>query len=414
MKEKTVPELRFEGFFQAWEQRKLGDHAEILTGGTPKTSISEYWNPKQIPWMSSGEVNKKRLDGTDNMISEKGLKNSSARWIKEHSVLIALTGKGKTRGTVAVNNIRLTTNQSTAAIIPNDNLYYEFIYQNLIKRYDELRMISSGDRTRGGLNNQIISDVVIPCPSKDEQIKIGTFFKRLDDTIAIHQRKLEQLRLLKQGFLQKMFVTHGRFPEVRFAKFDEEWERRKLHEMLSEPITDGPHKTPKLEERGVPFISVEAIVDNKIDFNRKHGYISVMTDKLYSKKYKPQYNNVFLVKSGSTVGKVAIVETKKHFNIWSPLAAMRVGGVSAPYFLYYLLQTKGVQKQVRDKASNGSQPNLGMRELENFFVKITLNLDEQKKIGIFFKQLDDTISLHHHKLNSLKQLKKSFLQKMFI
>ena len=75
--------------FQDWEQRKLGSESKILTGGTPKTSIPEYWEPKKIPWMSSGEVNKRRLDGTDNMISEEGLNNSSARWVKKYSVLIA-------------------------------------------------------------------------------------------------------------------------------------------------------------------------------------------------------------------------------------------------------------------------------------------------------------------------------------
>lgn len=193
----------------------------------------------------------------------------------------------------------------------------------------------------------------------------------------------------------------------------QEWKQRKLREMLTEPITDGPHETPKLEEKGIPFISVDAIVDNKIDFDRKRGYISEATDELYSKKYKPQYNDVFLVKSGSTVGKTAIVETKKRFNIWSPLAAMRVGDVSAPYFLYYLLQTKELQNQVRDKASNGTQPNLGMRELEKFYTKITLNFDEQLKIGTFFKQLDNTITLHQQKYDLLLRLKKAYLQQMF-
>ncbi|MBC1530946.1 restriction endonuclease subunit S [Listeria booriae] len=201
-----LPRVRFTGFEGEWEQRRLGDYAEILTGGTPKTSISEYWEPKKIPWMSSGEVNKRRLDGTDNMISEEGLNNSSARWVKAHSVLIALAGQGKTRGTVAVNNIRLTTNQSIAAIVPKDNLHYEFVYQNLLKRYDELRMFSSGDGTRGGLNKQIVSDVVIPSPSKEEQFKIGAFFKQLDNTITLYQYKIDQLNILKKSCLQNMFI----------------------------------------------------------------------------------------------------------------------------------------------------------------------------------------------------------------
>ena len=203
---KKVPELRFPGFTDDWEDRKLGEHSNILTGGTPKTSMSNYWNPKEIPWMSSGEVNKRRLNETDNMISKEGLENSSARWVKENSIVIALAGQGKTRGTVAVNNIPLTTNQSIAAIEPYETLNFEFIFQNLSKRYDELRMMSSGDGTRGGLNKKIIYDIIITAPILEEQQKIGSFFKQLDNTIALHQRKLDLLKEQKKGFLQKMFV----------------------------------------------------------------------------------------------------------------------------------------------------------------------------------------------------------------
>lgn len=151
--------------------------------------MSNYWNPKEIPWMSSGEVNKIRLNETDNMISKEGLENSSARWVKENSIVIALAGQGKTRGTVAVNNIPLTTNQSIAAIEPDETLNFEFVFQNLSKRYDELRMMSSGDGTRGGLNKKIIYDIIIAAPILEEQQKIGSFFKQLDNLITLHQRK---------------------------------------------------------------------------------------------------------------------------------------------------------------------------------------------------------------------------------
>lgn len=147
-------------------------------------------------------------------------------------------------------------------------------------------------------------------------------------------------------------------------------------------------------ETGIPFISADAIVDNKIDFSRKRGYITEEYDFQCCKKYKPELYDVYLVKSGSTVGKVAIVETMRRFNIWSPLAAMRCKDKSAPYFLYVLLQTKKNQMQVKDKASNGTQPNLSMRELEQFDVIVPNLRDEQIKIGKFFRSLDDLITLH--------------------
>ena len=202
-------------------------------------------------------------------------------------------------------------------------------------------------------------------------------------------------------------------PKIRFKGYTEDWEQRKVLDLLIQPITDGPHETPKLVEKGVPFISVDAIVDNKIDFNRKRGNISEEYDELCCKKYKPQFHDVYLVKSGSTVGKVAIVETTDRFNIWSPLAAMRCGEKTYPYFLYDLLQTKDLQAQVADKASNGTQPTLSMRELEKFPVSVPSNLEEQKKIGDYFRSLDHLITLHQRKCDETKKLKKCMLQKMF-
>ena len=202
----SVPEIRFKGFTDAWEQHKLGDHSEIVAGGTPNTGHPEYWNPKEIPWMSSGEINNKVIYSTDNMISKIGFSNSSAKWVKEKSVLIALAGQGKTRGTVAISEIPLTTNQSIAAIQPDSFLYYKFLFQNLEERYNELREVSSGDGTRGGLNKQIISDLEVLAPEIQEQIKIGDFLCGIDTLITLHQRKLEKLKNIKKACLEKMFV----------------------------------------------------------------------------------------------------------------------------------------------------------------------------------------------------------------
>ena len=114
----------------AWEQRKVSEVSEIVAGGTPSTSVSEYWEPKEVPWLSSGEVHKKYITYTDDMISKNGLANSSAKIIKKNSVLIALAGQGKTRGTVAINRISLSTNQSIAAMSFNDDIVPEFVFSN--------------------------------------------------------------------------------------------------------------------------------------------------------------------------------------------------------------------------------------------------------------------------------------------
>ncbi|NRR27459.1 restriction endonuclease subunit S [Bacillus velezensis] len=404
-----MPEVRFEGFSGEWEERKLGDFTESYSGGTPSAGNKLYYGGS-IPFIRSAEINSK---STELFITEDGLNNSSAKMVEKGDILYALYGA--TSGEVGIAKIHGAINQAILAIKPkfDDDSY--FIMQWLKKQKSTIinTYLQGG---QGNLSGSIVKDLIIPLPTnKDEQVKLGDFFKKIDDTIALHQQELTTLKQTKQGFLQKMFPKEGKsVPEVRFSGFTGDWEQRKLREMLAEPVTDGPHETPKLEESGIPFISVDAIVDNQIDFDRKRGYISEETDELYSKKYRPQYHDVFLVKSGSTVGKTAIVETKERFNIWSPLAAMRVGEVSDPYFLYFLLQTRKMQNQVKDKASSGTQPNLGMRELEKFHTQITPNLEEQKKIGAFFQQLDNLITLHQRELEALKKTKKAFLQKMFV
>lgn len=202
----NAPEIRFKGFTEAWEQRKVSDVAKIIAGGTPSTKENSYWEPKEIPWLSSGEVHKKYITFTDDMISQIGMNNSSAKMVAKDSVLIALAGQGKTRGTVAINRIPLTTNQSIAAMTFNENFIPEFVFYNLENRYDELRRMSSGDGSRGGLNKQLVGDIEIPYTEKKEQERIGSFFESLDRIITLHQRELEKLKNLKKACLEKMFV----------------------------------------------------------------------------------------------------------------------------------------------------------------------------------------------------------------
>lgn len=202
----TVPRIRFKEFTGDWEQRKIADVAEIITGGTPSTRIVEYWNPPEVPWLSSGEVHKKYITSTDTMISRKGYENSSATMVRENSVLIALAGQGKTRGTVAINRIPLATNQSIAAMTFSDDIDPDYVFSNLENRYEELRRISSGDGSRGGLNKKLVGDVTIPCPTLLEQNAIGTLFRVLNELITLHQRKIDQLQAMKKFMLQNLFV----------------------------------------------------------------------------------------------------------------------------------------------------------------------------------------------------------------
>lgn len=157
--------------------------------------------------------------------------------------------------------------------------------------------------------------------------------------------------------------------------------------MLQQPITDGPHTTPSFVEHGIPFLSAEAVYDGKIHFEKRRGNITEEFNEECCKKYRPQKHDVFMVKSGSTTGKVGYVSTDECFNIWSPLAAMRVNKENSSRFLFHLLQSRKIQQQVLAKASHGSQPNLSMRALEQFDVVIP-PLDMQLRIADVLDNFD--------------------------
>ena len=161
----------------------------------------------------------------------------------------------------------------------------------------------------------------------------------------------------------------------------------KLIDLLSEPITDGPHTTPKLVPEGVPFISAAAVWDGKIHFEKAQGFITKDFDIECAKKYKPRRNDVFMVKSGSTTGKVAFVDTDADFNVWSPLAAMRTDNEITARYIYHFLQTSSAQNMVFTRMSHGSQPNLSMRTLEQFDIKIP-SFDEQRRIVAILDRFD--------------------------
>ena len=407
---KVVPNVRFKGFTDDWKQRKLGELGAITTGNTPSTSVSEYYSDDGMIWVTPTDISNNITYETEKKLSKLG--QQVGRVVPKNTILvtcIASIGKNTMLGKSG------SFNQQINGLTPNEIKYVPYFLFTESTLWSAQMKKSAAAGTMQIVNRTEFSELKTWIPTYEEQKKIGAYFANLDHLITLHQQKITLLTKLKKAMLEKMFPKKGSvIPEFRFNGFANAWEQRKVLDLLIQPITDGPHETPKLVEEGVPFISVDAIVDNKIDFNRKRGNISEEYDELCCKKYKPQFHDVYLVKSGSTVGKVAIVETTDRFNIWSPLAAMRCGEKTYPYFLYDLLQTKDLQAQVADKASNGTQPNLSMRELEKFPVSVSSNLEEQKKIGDYFRNLDNLITLHQRKLDMLKKLKSTCLSEMFI
>ncbi len=405
------PEIRFPGFTEDWEQRKLGDITESFSGGTPTAGKSEYYGG-DIPFIRSGEISSEL---TELFITENGLNNSSAKMVKAGDILYALYGA--TSGEVSISRINGAINQAILAIRPtkNDNSY--LIVQWLRKQKDTIisTYLQGG---QGNLSGSIVKDLVITLPQdKEEQNKIGAFFKQLDDTIALHQRKLDLLKETKKGFLQKMFPKNGaKVPEVRFPGFTEDWEQRKLNDFISGDISDGD------------WIEKEHIKDEGKYRIIQTGNIGngVYIDKEKSAKYMDQNsfdilkaNEIFpgdllVSRLAEPAGRTVILPNIEDRMVTAvDVTILRQNENFDAYFLLSQMNTSKILNKVSKNVSGTSHKRISRKNLEKVTIDST-SIEEQNKIGAFFKQLDDTIALHQRKLDLLKETKKGFLQKMFV
>ncbi|MCS6143358.1 restriction endonuclease subunit S [Latilactobacillus curvatus] len=193
-----VPELRFAGFADDWEERKLGEFTTSFSGGTPSAGNSSYYKG-DIPFIRSGEINS---DKTELFLTEDGLKNSSAKMVSVGDILYALYGA--TSGEVGISQINGAINQAILAIKPIDGYSSYFIMQWLKLQKQKIidKYLQGG---QGNLSGSIVKNLILNVPNFEEQQKIGSFFKKLDDTIALQQSKVEKLKILKQSYLQKLF-----------------------------------------------------------------------------------------------------------------------------------------------------------------------------------------------------------------
>lgn len=264
--------------------------------------------------------------------------------------------------------------------------------------------IAASGVTRYGLPKSAIGESWVPLPPLTEQHAIAEYLDRETgriDTLMTKKRALIERLKEKRTALISRTVTRGLPPDAaRAAGLPDNpplkssgvewlgdvpvhWEVRPLKSIVAKPITDGPHETPEILDHGIPFVSAEAINNGKINFSKIRGYISPSLHLRYSKKYKPQLGDIFLVKSGATTGRTAIVEEDREFNIWSPLAAIRPNNKTAnSCYIHYSLQSKEFQTAIELNWSYGTQQNIGMGVIQNLSLPLP-PLAEQNAIAAY-------------------------------
>jgi type I restriction enzyme S subunit len=257
-----------------------------------------------------------------------------------------------------------------------------------------------------------IGNLPVLLPDVEEQKSIASFldFKtaQIDALIAKKKALLDKLAEKRTSLISHA-VTKGLDPTVAMkdsgvvwlGNVPAHWKVIPIKFSLNMPITDGPHSTPQFYDDGIPFVSAEAVKNDRLDFSRKRGYISEDDHAIFSKKYKPKYGDVYMVKSGATTGAVARVETHEEFNIWSPLAVLRPHEEkSITDYLFYVLKSKPFFYSVELSWSYGTQQNIGMGVISNIRMALP-PIEEQKEICRYLEPLLQEVEKQRAKVDSV-------------
>lgn len=370
MTNNLAPAVRFPGSTDDWEQRKLGDVVKNIGTGNSKFQIQEKSSDASYAILGSTSV-----IGYDNNFDFEG-----------NFVLTARVGANA--GTLYQHSGKVKISDNTV-YIQSDNP--SFLY-NLLNRFD-LKKLSFGTG-QPLVKSSELKKLALNFPNKEEQEKIGNFFNQLDYTIALHQRELDNLKATKQGFFGKMFPKEGgKVPEVRFPGFVDDWNQRELSEVskmfdnLRIPVTASDRIAGD-----IPYYGANGIQDYVEGYTHDGEFVLIAEDGAndlvnYPVNYingRAWINNHAHVVSGndSELSNLFLVSRIRSMNI-------------LPWLV------------------GGGRAKLNGEVLKKLPITIP-SYDEQLAIGIFFKQLDDTVNLHQQELEKIKQIKQAFLQKMFI
>ena len=403
-KKHKTPVIRFKGFTDAWEQRKLIEMANFRRGSFPQPYGEKKWydDTNGMPFVQVVDVgnNLRLVNNTKQKISE--LAQPKSVFVEAGKVVVTLQGSiGRVAITQYPSYVDRTLLIFESYKRPIDEYYFAYVIQQLF----EIEKRTAPGGTIKTITKEVLSDFLINIPEFNEQQTLGNFFKQLDDTIALHQRQLGNYKELKKAMLQKMFPRDGEsVPEVRFAGFTESWEQRKFKELFCERR----EKTVFENEDTLLSCAIEGMFLNTELFSHFRGSSNIG----YLKVKK---NDLILSAQNLHIGN-ANVNLRFEHGIISPAYKVYDLINSNPLFIQAWVKkdaTKNFFLSATTEGASGCRKNVEWKVLNEQVIAVP-NMEEQNKIGEFFKQLDETIALHQQKGTDYQQLKKTMLQQMFV
>lgn len=390
----NTPKVRFKGFGEEWERRKLGEIAIFYSGGTPKVGKSEYYGG-EIPFIRSGEI---AADKTELFITEEGIRNSSAAMVEKGNILYALYGA--TSGEVSRAKLKGAINQAILAIIPNLGYDTEYLMQWLRnkKQFIINTYLQGG---QGNLSGAIVKNLIVDIPSAVEQNMIGSLLNYADVLITLHQRKCDETRELKKYMLQKMFPRKGKkIPEIRFSGFTGVWEQRKLGDVFTEYSEKNHSELPPL-----------SIVQGCGTVLREESNRNLQYDKSSLLGYKMVQKDDFIVHLRSFEGGL---EKANSDGVISPAYHTFHGEKTDTRFYYLFFRSKYFIDVLLKPHVYGIRDgkSIDIEGMKTIMIPVP-SYEEQERIGEYIESFDHLITLHQRKCNELKDLKKFMLQNMF-
>jgi type I restriction enzyme S subunit len=381
-----------------------------MTGGTPSRNKPEYFGGK-IKWLVSGDIHQGEIFDCEGRITDIGMKNSNARILPEDSVIIALNGQGKTRGTVALLRVPATCNQSLVSISPNDKaqLLPEFLYLNLYGRYQEIRRITGDDgNERRGLNMPLIRNIEIPIPPLNYQHHIVTLLDQAFTAIATARANTEQnlqnARAVFENHLQEIFdQARNNFSHVSLSD-------------ITTDITDGDHMPPPKSDIGIPFITIGDIDKNARQINFSDTFkVSENYFESLKPNRKPKIGDVLYTVTGS-FGIPVLVTSSQKFCFQRHIGLVRPREGISSKWLYYLLMSPQIFKQANEGATGTAQKTVSLKLLRGFSVPQVppeQQLSDVSKLDGLLQETQHLESLYQRKLTALDELKQSLLHQAF-
>lgn len=399
------PKLRFPEFTGPWEQRKLGDIADIIGGGTPSTSVADYWDG-EIDWYAPAEISDQILvKSSQRKITQEGFDNSSAKMLPVGTVLFtSRAGIGKT----AILGKEACTNQGFQSIVPHKNeLDSYFIYSRTpeLKKYGET--VGAGSTFVEVSGKQMAAMTLMMPPTIEEQKRIGEFMSNIDEAITLHQRKLDDTKKLKKALLQKMFPKDGESePEIRFPEFTGPWEQRKF--------VDITYAAGKRNKKNLP-LEPFAITNDRgfVPQNEAHDEFGYMKEVDRSMYMIVEPNSFAYNPARINVGSLGYYDGQENVVVSSLYEVFQTTEDIDDTFLSHWFETQIFHNWIERLQEGSVRLYFYYDKLCECKIMIP-SVQEQKKIGAALEQLDQSITLHQRKLDNLKKLKKSLLQQMFV